>query len=62
MATALKTYTAAEAAAILKVTPFEVTRLCRERVIPAHKPGKSWLIFETDLLAYIEGATEQASA
>ena len=62
MATELKTYTAAEAAGVLKVTPFEVTRLCREGAIPAHKPGKSWLIFEADLEAYIKGDREQVPA
>lgn len=58
----LRTYTAAEAAEVLKVTPFEVTRLCRKNIIPASKPGKSWIITEADLLAFIGQHRNQAAS
>ena len=64
MPTEIRTFTAAEAAEILKVTAFEVTKLCRDERIRAHKPGKFWLIFEADLFDYIENgpANEQVPA
>lgn len=59
----LKFYTADEAAAILRLTPWEITKRCRSGEIKASKPGKSWRIAETDLVAYVEAhSNQQASA
>lgn len=55
----LKLYVAAEVAPILRVTEFEVTRLCRRGLLKASKPGRSWLISEADLLAYVEEHSNQ---
>lgn len=56
--------TAADVAPILRVTPFEVTRLCRAKLLKASKPGRSWLIAPADLQAYLDAHSneERASA
>ena len=46
--------TAAEAAAVMRVTPWSVTEKCRSGEIRASKPGKSWLIAAADLQAYLD--------
>lgn len=46
--------TAAEAAGVLRMTPWEVRRKIRDGKIPATKPGRAWLIDEDDLAAYID--------
>lgn len=58
----LKFYTVTEAAEVLRVTEWEVTKRCRTGLIKASKPGKSWLIAEADLLAYIESHSNQAAS
>lgn len=50
---------AAEVAPILRVTEFEVARLCREGLLKASKPGRSWLIDPTDLQTYIDSHSNQ---
>lgn len=56
MSSPLPTYlTAAEVADILRIKPWEVSRLCKEGVIKARKPGLKWLISPDALQAYIEG-------
>lgn len=45
--------TAAEAAKVLRVGPWQVIKLCRAKELPATKPGKSWLIDPADLDAYL---------
>ena len=62
MSESLKYYTAAEAAPVLRVTIWEVTKLCRAGAIRASKPGLKWLIAEADLLAYINDASNQVPA
>lgn len=46
--------TAAEAAEVLRMTPWEIRRKIRDGKIPATKPGRAWLIDEDDLAAYID--------
>lgn len=54
---------AAEAAPLLRLTAWQVTRLCRAGTIRASRPGKQWLIAEEDLQAYLEtGANRQEAA
>lgn len=48
--------TAAEAAEILRTSPWVVVKLCRESALRATKPHKSWLIDPEDLAAYIEAS------
>lgn len=47
--------TSSEAAAKLRVGPWQVVELCRTGELPAYKPGKTrkWLIDPADLAAYI---------
>ena len=60
--------TAAEVADILRVKPWEVSKLCKDGEIQAVKPGLRWLITPADVAAYIERkdserkATEQGAA
>lgn len=42
--------TVAEVAEQLRMTPWQVTKMCREGKLRATKPGKSWLI-PTDAVA-----------
>jgi len=55
----LKFYTVIEAAKILRVTEWEMRLRCQDGRIKASKPGKSWLIAESDLLAYVEAHSNQ---
>ena len=54
--------TAAEAAGVLRMTPWEVRRKIRDGKIPATKPGRAWLIDEDDLAAYIDAHKREAVA
>lgn len=54
---------AAEAAPLLRLSAWQVTRLCRAGRIRASRPGGQWLIAEEDLDAYLEaGANKQEAA
>lgn len=55
-------YTAAEAAEILRVTPFVVTKLCKTGALKADKPGDRYLIWPEDLMAYIKGGSNTEDA
>jgi len=55
----LKFYTVQETAPILRVTEYEVSKLCRTGRLKASKPGKSWLIAETDLVEFIDAHSNQ---
>lgn len=50
-----KYLTATEAAEVLRMTPYEVARLCREGSIRASRPGRAWLIRPDAIRAYVEG-------
>ena len=52
-------YTVAEAAEILRVKPYTVSKLCKAGTLKAHKPDLQWLIWPEDLHAYIEGRDSQ---
>lgn len=52
--------TCAEVADVLRVRPWEVSRLCKEGKLRAVKPGKAWLIAPADLEAYIHRAQDAA--
>lgn len=54
--------TAAEAAEILRITPWQAVKLCRDAEIRATKPGKSWLIDEADLDAYLAAHTNREAS
>lgn len=54
-----KMLTAEEAAAILRVEPWSVVRLCRSKKLRASKPQKAWLIAQDDLMAYIAEHSNQ---
>jgi excisionase family DNA binding protein len=54
--------TAAEAAEILRTSPWVVVKLCREKALRASKPHKSWLIEPADLDAYIAAHTNDKAA
>lgn len=54
--------TAAEAAEILRITPWQAVKLCRDGEIRATKPGKSWLIDEADLDAYLAAHTNREAS
>lgn len=54
--------TAAEAAKVLRVGPWQVIKLCRDRDLPATKPGKSWLIDPADLDAYLAAHSNQEAS
>lgn len=45
--------TAADAAKVLRCTPYTVATMCRAGTIAASKPSKAWLIKPADLDAYI---------
>lgn len=55
----LKYLTADQAATILHVKPIRVVDLCKRKKLVAFKPGKAWLIKESDLEAYIEAHRNQ---
>jgi excisionase family DNA binding protein len=55
-------YTVAETAPILRVTEYEVSKLCRTGRLRASKPGRSWLIAESDLLEFIAAHSNQQPA
>lgn len=57
-----KFLTAPEVAEILRVGTWQVVNLCRDGKIPATKPGKSWLIAESDLNAYLEKHSNQRAS
>lgn len=57
-----KFLTAAEAAAILRVTPVAVADACRSGELRATKPLKAWLIDPADLDAYIAAHYNQGGA
>lgn len=54
--------TASEAADILRVGTWSVVKLCRDRELPATKPGKAWLIDLDDLRAYIDASSNQKAS
>lgn len=54
--------TAAEAAEVLRVKPWEVSKLCKDKLLPATKPGLKWLIDPADLRAYINAAANKGAA
>lgn len=54
--------TAAEASDILRISPWQVVKLCRDRELPATKPGKAWLIRPADLTAYLDAHSNQREA
>ena len=54
--------TAAEAADILRLGVWSTVKLCRTGELPATKPGKTWLIAESDLMAYLEDGSNQKRA
>lgn len=57
--------TAPEVARVLRIKPWAVVRLCREKKLTATKPGQQWLITPADLQAYIDAGRntdEQVSA
>lgn len=45
--------TAAEAADLLRTSPINVVRLCRDGRLPATKPAGKWLILRADLDAHL---------
>jgi len=45
--------TAAEAAEILRIKPYEASALCKSGALKATKPGLKWLIDPADLAAYL---------
>ena len=51
--------TAVEAAPVLRMTVAEVVKKCRNRELAATKPGRAWLIAESDLLAYLQRYSNQ---
>lgn len=55
MTTIEKTYSIAEAAAVLKKKTATVRGYCRGGRLKARKIGRDWLILEADLIAFIEG-------
>lgn len=54
--------TATEVAEVLRITPYAVSELCRSKALAASKPGKSWLITQADLDAYVAAGRNQAEA
>lgn len=54
--------TAAEAADILRVGPWQVVKLCSSGELPATKPGKAWLIRPSDLNDYLDAHSNQRKA
>lgn len=54
--------TATEAAKQLRVGPMQVVTLCRDGSLRASKPGKSWLIYQADIDAYIAAHTNAGAA
>lgn len=56
----LKFYTVAEVADLLRIGDWQITKKCRSGEIKASKPGKSWLIAEADLRAYVEQHSNRA--
>ena len=52
--------TCVEAADVLRVKPWEVSRLCKAGKLRAVQPGKKWLIDPADLQAYITGSQDAA--
>lgn len=58
-----KYLTTAEAAEILRLTPWQVVNLCRAKKLAASKPSGQWLIATADLEAFIAaGSNQKASA
>ena len=50
----LETYTVEEVAKALKLHPYTIRRLCRERKIPAFKFGMQWRFSKTKIYDWIE--------
>lgn len=46
--------TAKEAADLLRMTPGNVRRLCREGILGASHPGRAWLIPQASIDGYLE--------
>ena len=57
-----KFLTVREAAEVLHVKAGEVRIYCAEGRLKASKPGRTWLIAEDDLYAYIEAHSNQAAS
>ena len=51
--------TASEVADVLRMTAYEVSRLCREGKIKATRPGRAWLISRAALDDYIAAASNE---
>lgn len=63
MPTPTNLLTAMEAAAVLRLKPFTVTRMFGDGLVPgAFKLEKSWRISQADLDAYIQSRREQAAS
>jgi len=54
--------TAAEVAAILRISPARAVRLCRDGKLPASKPAGQWRISVADLAAHIESSRFKAAS
>lgn len=57
-----KYLTTAEVADVLRLTPWQVVKLCRTGKLPATKPSGTWLISQTDLESFLAAGSNQASA
>ena len=51
----MKSYSVEETAKILQCHPNSVYIILREGKLKGYRPGKSWVIFEPDILSYITG-------
>lgn len=55
--------TADEVAPVLRVTPYQVTQLCKSGKLRATKPGRNWLIEPAAVHEFLEsGRPEQGAA
>jgi excisionase family DNA binding protein len=55
----IETYTVEEVAGALKVDPYTVRRLCRERKIPAFKFGGQWRFKKSKIDAWLENEKQE---
>ena len=58
----MKTLDLHEAAALLKLHPDTLQRRAKAGEIPGAKPGKAWVFLDEDLIAWLRGQYDVATA
>ena len=57
----VKFYTAEEVAKVLRLHPYTVRRLCREKKVPAFKFGGQWRFSKDEIDTWFKGKSKKAT-